>query len=56
MPVGDLHCDATLWTSAGRSILHTSTDLAIGRPIGSVDVPRLIQGGVTIQVFAVRCD
>lgn len=54
VPVADLHCDAMLWTSSGRSILRTTSDPIRGTPLGSVDVPRLIQGGVAVQVFAVR--
>jgi microsomal dipeptidase-like Zn-dependent dipeptidase len=43
LPVADLHCDFLLW---GRDLLQR------GR-IGHVDLPRLIDGGVALQVFSV---
>ena len=42
LTVVDLHADSLLW---GRDLLHRS-----GR--GQVDVPRLIEGNVALQVFA----
>lgn len=50
--VADLHCDAMLWTSGARPLLSTVFNPINGRPIGSVDVPRLKRGNVNIQVFA----
>lgn len=41
MIVGDLHADSLLWK---RDLLQRGTR-------GQVDVPRLIEGGVTVQVF-----
>jgi len=43
--VCDLHCDTVLEIQGGA-------DLAAGNPDGHVDVPRLRQGGVGLQVFA----
>jgi membrane dipeptidase len=42
IPVADMHCDALLWN---RNILHRATR-------GHVDLPRLREGGVALQVFA----
>ena len=39
--IGDLHADALLW----------DRDLSVRRPEGHVDLPRLDQGNVAIQVF-----
>lgn len=52
VPVADLHCDAMLWTSGARPLLSTVYHPFMSRPVGSVDVQRLIRGNVRIQVFA----
>ena len=39
--IGDLHADALLW----------DRDLSVQRPEGHVDLPRLDQGNVAVQVF-----
>jgi len=53
--VADLHCDALLW--GARNLLRTQMHPLIrSRPVGSVDVPRLLTGKVKIQVFAVSCE
>ena len=43
LPIADLHGDALLW---GRNLLERSTR-------GHVDLPRLIEGNVALQVFSV---
>ena len=43
LPVADLHADCLLW---GR-------DLSVRGRIGHVDLPRLLEGGVALQVFSV---
>jgi membrane dipeptidase len=43
--VADLHCD-TIWRVRG------GTDLAIRSRTGHIDIPRLREGGVALQVFA----
>lgn len=51
--VADLHCDALLWPS--RDLLTTQKHpFYTSRPVGMVDIPRLVKGRVKIQVFAVR--
>lgn len=50
--VADLHCDVLLWV--GRDFSKTTKHPFVrDRVIGHVDVPRLQQGNVQIQVFAV---
>jgi microsomal dipeptidase-like Zn-dependent dipeptidase len=43
LPVADLHADCLLW---GR-------DLLVRSHVGHVDLPRLLEGGVALQVFSV---
>lgn len=43
-PVADLHCDTVLELQGGAGIS--------GNPEGHIDIPRLRQGGVGLQVFA----
>lgn len=51
--VADLHADALLWNA--RDLLKTTMHPFFRtRPIGSVDLPRLIAGKIHLQVFAVR--
>lgn len=50
--VADLHCDMLLW--GGRDFRKkTYHPIARNRLIGAVDVPRMIEGRVKLQVFAV---
>lgn len=50
--VADLHCDTLMWSH--RDTLRTVTHpLFRDRVVGTADVPRLIAGTVTLQVFAV---
>ena len=41
LTIADLHCDSTLW----------ARDLTVENHFGHVDIPRLIQGNVALQVF-----
>ncbi|MDH4158544.1 MAG: dipeptidase [candidate division Zixibacteria bacterium] len=43
--VADLHCDTILWMQNGR-------DISVRNADGHVDIPRLAEGGVNLQVFA----
>ncbi len=44
LPVADLHCDTALELQGGADIA--------GHPEGHVDIPRMREGGVALQVFA----
>ena len=48
----DLHCDALLW--GARDFTKTTMHpIFKRRPVGAVDIPRLLRGDVRLQIFAV---